>query len=183
LFDRRRQRPSPKRVPLATVEKGLRPYREHYFDFNVKHFSEKLKEAHGIELSHSWVKTALQTAGLVARSRKQGRHRQKRPRRPLPGMLPHLDGSTHGWLGKGRGTQDLIVVFDDATSMMYYACLVEQENMETVMQALRPVVEEQGVFCSLYTDRSSHFVTTPTAGSPADRPQRTQIGRACRFFP
>jgi transposase len=178
LFDRRRQRPSPKRVPLATVEKVLRLYREHYFDFNVKHFSEKLKEAHGIELSYSWVKTALQTAGLVARSRKRGRHRQKRPRWPLPGMLLHVDGSRHGWLGKGGGKQDLIVVFDDATSMMYYARLVEQENTETVMQALKAVGEEQGVFCSLYTDRGSHFVTTPTAGARADRPQRTQIGRA-----
>ena len=85
LFDRRRQRPSPKRVPMATVEKVLRLYREQYFDFNVKHFAEKLAEEHAIELSYSWIKTALQTAGLVARQRKRGRHRKQRPRRPLPG--------------------------------------------------------------------------------------------------
>jgi hypothetical protein len=41
LFDRRQKRPSPKRVPMATVEKVLRLYREQYFDFNVKHFTER----------------------------------------------------------------------------------------------------------------------------------------------
>ncbi|PYV88259.1 MAG: hypothetical protein DMG05_15845 [Acidobacteria bacterium] len=94
LFDRRQKRPSPKRVPMATVEKVLRLYREQYFDFNVKHFTEKLAEEHDIELSYSWIKMALQTAGLVARQRKRGRHRKRRPRRPLPGttlwVLPFL---------------------------------------------------------------------------------------------
>ena len=68
LFDRRTQRPSPKRVPVAEVEQVLRLYRERYFDFNVKHFVEKLHEEHQIELSYTWVKTALQTAGLVQRA-------------------------------------------------------------------------------------------------------------------
>ena len=178
LFDRRRQRPSPKRVPLETVEKVLRLYRERYFDFNVKHFAEKVQEEHGIKLSYSWIKTALQMAGLVARRRRRGKHRQRRPRRPLAGVLLHVDGSTHAWLGEGRGKQDLIVVFDDATSRMYYAQLVEQESRLTVMQALKTVVEKQGVFGSLYGDRGSHFATTPTVGGLADRQQPTQIGRA-----
>jgi transposase len=178
LFDRRKQRPSPKRVPLETVEQVLQLYRERYFDFNVKHFSEKLEEEHGIQLSYSWIKAALQTAGLVERSPKRGQHRKKRPRRPLPGMLLHVDGSTHAWLGVGQGQQDLIVVFDDATSQMYYAQFEEQESSQTVMRALKTVVEQQGVFCSLYADRGSHFVYTPVAGGPPDRHQKTQIGRA-----
>ena len=37
LFDRRRGIPSPKRVPLETVETVLRLYQEQYFDFNVRH--------------------------------------------------------------------------------------------------------------------------------------------------
>jgi transposase len=69
LFDRRRRRPSPRRVPLKTAEKVLRLYREEYADFNVRHFHEKRVEAHGILLSYQWVKEALQTAGLVARRR------------------------------------------------------------------------------------------------------------------
>ena len=93
LFDRRRGKPSPKRVPVETVEEVLRLYQERYPDFNVRHFHEKLREAHGIELSYTWVKLALQGAGLVKKARKRGVHRKRRPRRPLPGMLLHLDGS------------------------------------------------------------------------------------------
>jgi transposase len=96
LFDRRLGKPSPKRVPLKTVEEILRLYQEQYADFNVRHFHEKLREKHHLRLSYTWVKRALQMAGLVKKSRKRGVHR-RRPRRPLPGMLLHLDGSSHAW--------------------------------------------------------------------------------------
>ena len=46
LFDRRRGKPSPKKVPLAVVEKVLGLYREKYFDLNVRHFHEKLQAEH-----------------------------------------------------------------------------------------------------------------------------------------
>ena len=177
LYDRRLKRPSPKRVPLVTVEKVLRLYREQYFDFNVRHFVEKLHSEHGVELSYTWIKTALQTAGLVARSRKRGKHRKKRPRRPLPGMMLHVDGSTHAWLG-GEAKQDLIAILDDATSEIYYAQLVDQESRATVMVGLREVIERKGLFCSLYSDRGSHFFYTPTAGQAPDRSHKTQIARA-----
>jgi hypothetical protein len=42
----------PQRVPLQTAEKVLQLYRGKYFDFNVRHFHEKLVEEHGIELSY-----------------------------------------------------------------------------------------------------------------------------------
>jgi transposase len=177
LFDRRRKRPSPKRVDLAIVEKVLKLYRERYFDFNVRHFVEKLQGEHDIALSYTWVKTALQTAGLVEKSRKRGKHHKKRPRRPLPGMMLHVDGSTHGWLG-GAERQDLIAVLDDANNQVYYAQLVEQESTTTVMTALKEVIQRQGLFCSLYSDRGSHFVHTPKAGEGFDPRNKTQIGRA-----
>src|ERR1039457_4465613 len=95
LFDRRRGKPSPKRVPLAVVEQVLGLYRDRYADLNVRHFHEKLSDQHQIELSYSWVKQALQGAGLVARGRKRGVHRKRRPRRPLPGMLLVTEGRVH----------------------------------------------------------------------------------------
>src|ERR1700681_2006692 len=85
--------PSPSESPL--VEQTLGLYREKYFDLNVRHFHEKLRAEHQIELSYTWVKLALQGAGLVARGRKRGVHRKRRPRRPLPGMMLHIDGSHH----------------------------------------------------------------------------------------
>jgi hypothetical protein len=108
-------RPLRRRVPLATVERVFGLYREKYFDLNVQHFHEKLGAEHGIELSYSWVKQALQGAGLVARGRKRGAHRKRRERRPLPGMLLHIDGSRHQWFQDERW-HDLIVILDDATS-------------------------------------------------------------------
>ncbi len=179
LLDRRRCRASEKRVPLATVEQVLGLYRDRYFDLNVRHFHEKLGEEHGIGLSYTWVKAALQGAGLVARGRKRGVHRKRRPRRPLPGMMLHIDGSRHRWFQDERG-YDLIVLLDDATSQIYYAQLVEEESTLTVMVALREVIERQGLFCALYSDRGSHFWLTPKAGGKVDPHRLTQVGRALR---
>ena len=162
LFDRRLGKPSPKRVPLATVERVLGLYRERYFDLNVRHFQEKLQSEHDIALSYTWVKAALQGAGLVARARKRGVHRKRRQRRPLPGMLLHIDGSHHQWFQDERW-YDLIVILDDATSEIYYAQLTEEESTLSVMAGLKEVIESRGVFCALYSDRGSHFWLTPKA--------------------
>jgi transposase len=179
LFDRRRGKPSPKRVPVAVLERVLELYREKYFDFNLRHFHEKLASKHEIELSYSWVKGVLQGAGLVARGRKRGVHRKRRPRRPLPGMLLHIDGSRHQWFQDERW-YDLIVILDDATSEIYYAQLVEEESTVTVMVGLRQVIERKGVFCALYSDRGSHFWVTPKVGGKVDPHRLTQVGRALR---
>src|SRR6202008_4119908 len=179
LYDRRRGKPSRRRVPVATVEKVFALYREKYFDLNVQHFHEKLQSEHGIELSYTWVRQALQGAGLVTRGRKRGVHRRRRERRPLPGMLLHIDGSRHQWFQDERW-YDLIVILDDATSEIYYAQLVDEESTATVMAAVREVIERKGLFCALYSDRGSHFWLTPKAGGKVDPHRVTQLGRALR---
>jgi hypothetical protein len=163
---------------METVRKVLGLYQERYADFNVRHFVEKLHEEHGIGLSYTWVKNALQGAGLVRRHGRRGVHRRRRPKRPLSGMLIHIDGSTHAWLGPNRGQQDLVSVMDDASSELYYAQLVEQESTLTVMAGLKETVQTKGIFCSLYSDRASHFVFTPKAGGRPQKGHLTQVGRA-----
>jgi transposase len=179
LADRRKGKPSERRVPLATVEKVLRLFEETYHDLNIRHFHEKLREEHGIELSYTWVQKALQGAGLVARRKKRGKHRRRRERRPMPGMLLHIDGSKHQWFGDERW-HDLIVILDDATSEIYYAQLVEEESTRTVMEGLREVILNKGLFCALYSDRGSHFFVTPKAGEKVDKHRLTQVGRAMK---
>lgn len=179
LADRRRDKPSEKRVPLETVEKVLRLFQESYYDLNIRHFHEKLREEHGIQLSYTWVQKALQGAGLVARRKKRGKHRRRRERRPMPGMLLHIDGSKHQWFGDERW-HDLIVILDDATSEIYYAQLVEEESTRTVMEGLREVILKKGLFCALYSDRGSHFFVTPKAGEKVDKHRLTQVGRAMK---
>lgn len=179
LFDQRRGKRSIHRVPMETAEKVLALFREKYYDFNVRHFHEKLRDREGIQLSYSWVKQALQGAGLVVRRRKRGTHRRRRPRRPLPGMLLHIDGSKHRWFQHDR-YYDLIVVLDDATSQIYYAQLVEEESTLTTMAAFREVIERKGLFCASYSDRGSHFFVTPKAGAKVDPHRPTQLGRALK---
>src|ERR1700693_2078868 len=179
LMDRRSGKESSHRVPMETAEEVLRLYREVYFDLNIRHFHEKLGDKHQIKLSYSWVQLALQGAGLVANRRKRGPHRRRRPRRPLPGMMLHIDGSKHRWL-QGVRWHDLIVILDDATSEIYYAQLVEEESTRTVMTALREVIETQGLFCSLYSARGSHFFVTTKAGEKVDKDRPTQVGRAMK---
>jgi transposase len=179
LWDYRKRSPSPKRIPVEVLEKVLQLYREKYFDFNVQHFHEKLEEEHGVQQSYTWVKTALQEAGLVARRKKRGSHRKRRPRRPLPGMMLHIDASEHGWFQDER-KYELIVILDDATSEIYYAQLVEAESTRSMLSALQEVVKRRGVFCSLYSDRAGHFFITPKAGEKVDKTRLTQVGRALR---
>ena len=121
----------------------------------------------------------MQGAGLVAKERKRGIHRKRRERRPLIGMLLHIDGSRHQWFQDDRW-YDLIVILDDATSRIYYAQLVDEESTATVMAGLWEVLEHKGLFCALYSDRGSHFWLTPKAGGKVDRQHLTQVGRALR---
>lgn len=163
---------------METAEKVLGLFRDKYF-LNVRHFHDKLKQVEGIDVSYSWVKQALQGAGLVSRRRKRGPHRKRRPRRPLPGMLLPIDGSRHRWFQDDR-YDDLFVVMDDATSEIDYAQLVEEESTLTTMAAFRDVVERRGLFCASYSDRGSHFFVTPKAGEKVDPQRPTQLGRALK---
>src|ERR1700678_222336 len=179
LVDRRKGKPSGRRVRVAKVEQMLGLYRDTYFDLNMRHFHEKLREEHEIQLSYTWVQQALQGAGLVAKRRKRGPHRRRRPRRPMIGMLLHIDGSKHRWLNDDRW-YDLIVILDDANSEIYYARLVEEESTQTVMAGLREVIEDRGLFCALYSDRGSHFFVTVKEGAKVEKHRLTQVGRAMK---
>ena len=179
LLDLRCGVPSRRRVPQAQAEQVVSLYRDQYFDLNVRHFHEKLAAEHQIGLSYTWVKQALQAAGLVKRKSKRGVHRKRRERRPLPGMMLHIDGSDHQWFQDAR-RHDLIVILDDATSEIYYAQLAVEETTATVMAGLRAVIELKGLFCSLYSDRGAHFWLTPKSGGRVDYDRPTQVGRAMK---
>jgi transposase len=157
LSDGRKGRPSPRRVPLSTAEEVLRLYQEVYYDLNMQHFHEKLREEHGIELSYAWVQKALQGAGLVAKRHKRGAHRRRRPRRPLPGMLLHIDGSKHGWLNDGHW-YDLIVILDDANSEIYLCAVGGRRIHAHGDDCLAPGDREtRVVLCSVQRSRQSLF--------------------------
>jgi len=177
LVDLRMGRRSPRRAPEEELERMLGLFRDKYADFTVKHFHEQLQKRHGYVLGYTVTKLALHAAGLVRKAPKRSAHRKKRPRRPLPGMLLHQDGSRHTWV-EGLPAMDLIVTMDDATSEVYSMLLVEEEGTASTFQALGEVIGEHGLFCALYTDRGSHYFYTPKAGEKVSKTQQTQVGRA-----
>ena len=73
---------------------------------------------------------------------------------------------------------DLVVTLDDATSEVYSGFFVGEEGTMSTFRALHEVIAESGLFCSLYTDRASHYWHTPAAGGKVDKDNPTQVGRA-----
>ena len=186
LYDHRHHTPSPRAVPLAEVQRILQLYRDRYGPrdghpgFNVRHFYERARREHGVTVSYSFVKKALQAAHLVGKRRPRGRHRRRREPRPCFGELLHLDGSRHRWLALVPDAyHTALVIVDDATKHVLYAQLVEGgESVAAIMTALQAVLATHGIPGALYTDRASWAVTTPTSGTDPDRTRLTQVGRA-----
>ena len=54
----------------------------------------------------------------------------------------------------------------------------DQEGTQSSFQGVRDVIEARGLFCSLYSDRGSHYWYTPEAGGKVDKSHPTQFGRA-----
>jgi hypothetical protein len=176
LCDRRMGRVSGRRIAADVATRVIELYATRYFDFNVKHFHEKLVSEHGYRLSYGWTKRVLQDAGQVKRAKKRGAHRRKRPRKPLPGMMLHQDGSSHHWVPDA--VWDLIVTMDDATSEIYSAFFVEEEGTMSTFLALGEVIARQGLFGALYADRGSHYWITKAADQGVDEETPTQVKRA-----
>jgi transposase len=177
LLDRRLGRRSGRAVPDAAAAEVEQLYRERYQGFTAKHFHEHLVAHHSFAWGYTWTKTYLQNRGLLAKAPRRGAHRRKRPRRPMVGMMLHQDGSPHAWLS-GRAPLDLVVTMDDATSELYSAILVEEEGTISSFLGLIETIAAKGLFCSLYSDRGSHYFLTPEAGGKVAKDALTQVGRA-----
>ena len=178
LADRRIGRRSHLRASDEEVRQVRDLYRDRYQGRNVKHFYEVYKERHGGKRSYGWVKNCLYKAGLARKPRREETHRLMRERKPAAGMMLHQDASTHRWT-EGK-KMDLVVTMDDATSEIYNAFLVDQEGTKSSFRGVLETLRSKGLFFSLYTDRGSHYWTTPAAGGPVDKDNPTQFGRAMK---
>jgi transposase len=179
LVDKRRHTPSVRRIAAREVGRLLHLYRERYGGFNVRHFHEIARREHGAQVSYSFLKQALQTAGLVKTQRVRGRHRRRREPRACFGELLHIDGSTHAWFALAPQVRPtLIAVPDDATNQVLYAQFWEAESTHAVMTALWDVFTRDGLPMALYSDRAHWAFHTPKAQGPVDKTQLTQVGRA-----
>jgi len=178
VMDQRGGRPCRKRIKAGTIELLCRLKRDVYPDFSLRHFYEHVTEKHGVKVSYNWLRLMLQEAGVVQKEPARGKYRRQRERRPMVGMLVHLDASTHEWIA-GLPRQDLVVALDDADGRILYARFFPQEGTASTFAALEAVLRNYGRFCELYTDRGSHFCQNGPAGKIAEE-QNGQVSQALR---
>ena len=179
------------RKPVNTIEGGLRRKivelaSGKYYGFNQQHFTEKLADKEGINLSRSTVRRILLTRGIKSpQKRRAPKHRSRRERYPQEGQLLQTDGSPHDWL-EGRGPElCLIGAIDDATNDVPYAYFQEREDTKGYMLMLKDIILKQGIPLALYHDRHSVFeVTRDTEAGLEEQlagsKPLTQMGRLLR---
>jgi hypothetical protein len=178
LLDKRLSQVSKRRAPGQEIDRVVRLYKGEFTGWNVKHFHSKYRREYSGARSYSWLKTVLQEAGVVRASKRKGKHRIKRERAPLPGMMLHQDGSTHQWV-PGQ-VWDLVVTMDDATSEHTSMFFCDEEGTNSSFHGLGQTISRYGLFASFYTDRGSHYFTTPEAGGKVDKVNVTEVGRALK---
>ena len=176
LADKRMSQVSHRKAPVDEVVRLEALYRERYDGWNVKHFHWHYRQRHDGQRSYTWVKSRLQAAGLVTKAPARGKHRKRREPSPLPGMMIHQDGSRHEWVAGHYW--DLIVTMDDATNEHYSMFFVDEEGTASSFRGVSETIAANGLFCSIYTDRGSHYWFTPQAGGRVDKTHLTQFGRA-----
>lgn len=178
VMDQRGGRPRRKRISAGTVELLIRLKRDRYPDFSLRHFYEQVTEKHSVKVSYNWMRQMLQEAEVVEKEPGRGKYRRRRERRPMVGMLVHLDASTHEWIA-GVPKQDLVVALDDADGRILYARFFPQEGTASTFAALQGVLRHWGRFCELYTDRATHYRpigASEQSAAPADG----QVSQALR---
>ena len=178
LMDKRLIQASSRCAPVDEVMKLTDLYSNRYNGWNVKHFYSFYKRDHDGQRSYTWVKNELQKARLVKRAKGKGKHRMKRERATMEGMMIHQDGSTHHWVSGAMW--DLIITLDDATSTHYSMFFVDEEGTRSSFQGMRDVIKGHGLPSSFYSDRGSHYWHTPEAGGKVDKENLTQFGRAMK---
>ena len=178
LLDKRLSQVSKRRASVAEVDQAVQLYKSGFAGWNVAHFHSKYKAQFAGARSYSWLKSVLQGAGVSKSNPRRGKHRIKRERMPLAGMMVHQDASTHRWVPDS--VWDLVVTMDDATGEHTSMFFCDQEGTASSFHGLGQTIARYGLFASLYSDRGSHYFTTPEAGSKVDKVNLTEVGRALK---
>ena len=154
-------------------------YKARFKEFTAKHFYKHYQRSEAPhKRSYNWVRLKLQEHNLLSKSARGGPHRLRRERAQMAGMLLHQDASTHEWVPGQKW--DLVATLEDATSQITSLFFVREEGSYSSLLGLYETISRYGVFCTLYTDRGSHYAYTPTSGGKVDKTRPTQVGQALR---
>lgn len=126
---------------------------ERYFDFNMTHCLEVLKEAHGIVVKYPTFRRWCHGRHLVKRRKRgKGIARNRRTRMQSEGLLLQMDGSHHRYNGEDEWC--LIAAIDDATSDIPYAEFFLSEDTINCMTVMQKIIEKKGIPYAIYVDKA-----------------------------
>ena len=162
LIHGNRGRKPPNAYPEEIKQKVLRLFRSQYHNFNLSHFTDILKEEHGIKVSRETVRSWLIKAGLLEPKPLKQKRRKRRPRSKKEGQLVFLDGSLHVWFGKKQFT--LLLALDDATGKALGGLFAPRETVLGYFRLCYEVFSGYGLPGDFYLDRHSIFITTRHEG-------------------
>ena len=182
LVHRARGKASNRKMEASEREKALALYRSTYRSFGPTLWAEKLEQVHGIWVSHDTARRWLLSEGLLEKTRRGRRSRQRRLRKEKFGQMVQMDGSHHAWFDDRVGRCCLMVIIDDATGRML-GRFFSGETLAGAMEMFGAWCDRFGVPRSLYVDRAGIYRCDrdPTAEELSSRkPPLTQFGRAMK---
>lgn len=134
-------------------QRVLKLVREKYFDFNMTHCLEVLKERHKLKIPYGPFRRWCHENQMVKRKRrKRAKARHLRSRMPAEGYLLQMDGSPHHY--NGVDVWHLIVAIDDATSEIPYAEFCPYEDTLSCMKVMKTIIGKKGIPRAVYVDRA-----------------------------
>jgi hypothetical protein len=151
LLDKRLSQISKRRASAAETDHVVQLYKNGFAGWNMTHFHSKYTAQLAGTRSYSWIKSVLQGAGVVKSTKRRSKHRIKRERMPLAGMMIHQDASTHRCVP--NAVWDLVVTLDDATSEHTSMFFCHQEGTASSFHGLGQTIARYSLFASLYSDR------------------------------
>lgn len=145
---------SPSNKKCKDLQKSvMKLVEEKYFDFNMTHCLEVLKENHAIEVRYSTFRRWCHQRHLVKRRKRgKGVARNRRTRMQSEGLLLQMDGSPHRFNGKDEWC--LIAAIDDATSDIPYAEFFLSEDTINCMTVMQKIIEKKGIPYAIYVDKA-----------------------------
>jgi len=178
-----RGRPSKRRIDDSVQDKVLALSKEVYWDFNDTHFTEKLRECEGVEVSRETVRKLRREAGVGPKRRRRGpKHRKRRERKAQEGWMVLWDGSPHPWFGPDLTPCCLMAAIDDATGKLLAARFFPFEGSSGYLWLLKEMVKKYGIPMSVYQDRHGALHRNDAHWSLEEqlsgRQEPTQVGLA-----
>lgn len=153
--------------------------RSDWHGFGPTFTAELLAKKYDIHVSKETLRQVMIKAGVWLGKKHRMKHRKRRERKQMLGVMVQADGSPHDWF-EGRAPWCTLIVFiDDATSQILWLEFVKSESLIAVMQATKNYMVKYGAPQSFYVDHGSVFSVN---NNNSERDKITEWERVVSLF-